>query len=311
MTSGYSDPGVTVIVAARDAEATIGRAIRSALAQPEAGEVIVIDDGSTDATWRAAAAADDQTGRLRIKRFDRNMGPAAARNAALEIATFPLVTVLDADDFFLPGRLGKLLPQLGDNDFAADDLIQTEEGDNPPSRGLLAGSLRLPRTIDFTEFVLGNIARVGRTRRELGFLKPVMRREFLDRHGLRYDPALRLGEDFALYATALARGARFRLVDACGYVSVIRPSSLSAEHSTADLQALLRATDALEPPGRREVMALVHYRRALVDKVHHREVLDEKRAHGWPAGIAKLLSRPRSVPHVMLHTLMKPRHAVT
>ncbi|MGE5566526.1 MAG: glycosyltransferase family 2 protein [Parcubacteria group bacterium] len=311
MTISYPDK-VAVIIAAKDAEATIGRAVRSALAQPEAAEVIVIDDASTDSTSSAATAADDGTGRLSVRRLDRNVGPAGARNIAWEMTSSPLLTVLDADDSFLPGRLGRLSAKLEDNDFVADDLIQTEDPETGPSRELLAGSLPLPRTLDFAEFVLGNIGRAGRIRRELGFLKPLVRSEFLDRHGLRYEPTLRLGEDFILYASALARGAKFRLVESCGYISLVRPSSLSASHDTADLQRLLRAADRLraEPLGPREALALARYRRALADKVHHREVLDEKRARGWPAGLAKLFSRPGSVPHVVLHTLVRPRHAV-
>ena len=38
-------PSVAVIIPALDAAATIGRSVRSALAQPEAREVVVIDDG--------------------------------------------------------------------------------------------------------------------------------------------------------------------------------------------------------------------------------------------------------------------------
>jgi glycosyltransferase involved in cell wall biosynthesis len=52
------DPnGVAVLIAAHNAAATIGAAVRSALAQPEACEVIVVDDASTDGTGTAALAA--------------------------------------------------------------------------------------------------------------------------------------------------------------------------------------------------------------------------------------------------------------
>ena len=47
-------PSICVVIAAKDASATIGRAVTSALAEPEVAEVIVIDDGSADATGPAA-----------------------------------------------------------------------------------------------------------------------------------------------------------------------------------------------------------------------------------------------------------------
>ena len=41
-----------------------------------------------------------------------------------------------------------------------------------------------PRFLDLPDFIEGNISRRGAARGEIGFLKPVMRRAFLDAHGL-------------------------------------------------------------------------------------------------------------------------------
>lgn len=97
---------VCIIIAAKNAADTITIAIASALAEPEAAEVVVIDDGSTDDTATVARAADDGTGRLNVVRFEENRGPAAARNHAISISQSPLLGVLDADDFFFPVGCG-------------------------------------------------------------------------------------------------------------------------------------------------------------------------------------------------------------
>jgi succinoglycan biosynthesis protein ExoU len=124
-------------------------------------------------------------------------------------------------------------------DLIADDPLQIAEdriGQEPP-RPMLC-NVQKPRGISLDEFVRGNIARRGAPRREFGFVKPLIRRSFLERRGLRYDETLRLGEDYALYARTLAAGARFLLAPAAGYVSLIRADSLSVRHTRQDLERL-------------------------------------------------------------------------
>jgi succinoglycan biosynthesis protein ExoU len=55
--AGAQAAQAAIVIAAYNAEATIARAIRSALAQPEVGEVCVVDDASTDATSEVAMRA--------------------------------------------------------------------------------------------------------------------------------------------------------------------------------------------------------------------------------------------------------------
>jgi len=72
---------VTVVIAAWRADGTIGRAVASALAQPEAAEVVVVDDASGDdgATLAAARAADDGTGRLIVLALEKVFDISASR----------------------------------------------------------------------------------------------------------------------------------------------------------------------------------------------------------------------------------------
>lgn len=297
---------VCVIIAAWNAERTVSRAIASALAQPEVGEVIVVDDGSSDATTAIAQAADDGSGRLTVLRQDHNRGPSAARNRALAASRADHIAVLDADDYLLPGRFAALLAipgwdAIADNiafvPEASDDLAApppVDSGDYP-ARSLALGAL-----------LAGSISRRTAPRGELGFLKPVIRRDFLDTHGLRYDEALRLGEDFALYTRMLAAGARFLTIARCGYVAVERGASLSGSHATGDLAALLGAVDSwaagarLDPSDR---AALARYRAQLSANYRHRRLLDDKRQMGLPRALFRLLDEPLTVPRVALRVL--------
>jgi teichuronic acid biosynthesis glycosyltransferase TuaG len=98
-------PAVSVIIPAYNAEAFLGRAIRSVDAQTFRDfEIVVIDDGSTDGT---AEVAQGFAG-LRYVRGSHG-GEAAARNRGLAEATGELVAFVDADDEWLPEKLTRQL----------------------------------------------------------------------------------------------------------------------------------------------------------------------------------------------------------
>lgn len=233
-------PMIDVIIACWNRAETIERAISSALSQEHLGRVIVVDDGSSDDSPERVNRLAAQDSRVVLIRKSENEGPSSARNAALAASTAPWFTILDGDDYFLPGRLEGLLAFAEGYDFVADNLLQIAEhdgGDHPPS--LMIPEAEFPvQTLDFQTFVLGNVTRPGVHRKELGFFKPLIRRDFMEKNRLEYDRQMRLGEDFYLYAAALLKGARFRLVPSQGYVSVIRAGSLSGSHSQRDLERL-------------------------------------------------------------------------
>jgi succinoglycan biosynthesis protein ExoU len=289
---------VCVIIAAKNAQDTIGRAVRSALAEAEVSEVVVVDDGSDDRTMATAAAADDGTKRLDVIRFKVNRGPSAARNHAIAISRAPLIAILDADDFFFPGRFRRMFA-FKDWDFIADNIAFMEKPDpsHPP-----ADFAPRPRQLDLKDFVLGNISRHGAPRGELGFLKPVMRRAFLDAHNLHYREEMRLGEDYELYVRALIAGARYTVIESCGYGAVVRPNSLSGQHRTQDLEMLLEAERSILSAGQVPPMAvgaMRHHCRQIGRRHALRHFLDRKRAGGAAAAFAYALENPIAMPAVI------------
>lgn len=105
---------VSVVIAALNEEEFIREALESVLAQDyEPVEVIVVDDGSDDATARVAEGFG-----VRVLRMAHG-GPAAARNAGLEVVRGSFWMAFDADDVMPPGRIShqvaylKAHPEMG------------------------------------------------------------------------------------------------------------------------------------------------------------------------------------------------------
>jgi glycosyltransferase involved in cell wall biosynthesis len=102
---------VSVIIPVRNGAATIQRSVESALAQkPGQPDVIVVNDGSTDATLRILSWYGD---RIKVL-HQRNRGPSAARNAGAAAANpdSDYLAFLDADDVWLPTMLATMVGQL-------------------------------------------------------------------------------------------------------------------------------------------------------------------------------------------------------
>lgn len=104
---------LSVVMTCYDCAPYVHAAIRSVLGQTHRElELIAIDDGSNDDTWRHLQSAAEADSRLRPLRLRRNIGTYAAKNVGLSIATGDYLAFQDADDWSYPERFARSLELL-------------------------------------------------------------------------------------------------------------------------------------------------------------------------------------------------------
>jgi succinoglycan biosynthesis protein ExoO len=245
MNDSIPAPLVSVIMANLNGAAHIAAAVRSVLRQTERSlELIVSDDGSSDASLDIARAAAEGDGRLLILKSEQaRSGPAAARNRALHVARGRWIAIVDNDDYIHPERLEGLIAAAESDgaDIAADDLLVFYQDGAHAPHGHLRGRLsRAPHWIGAGEYERSNRLLSGR--RALGYLKPVIRRSLAP----RYDESLRIAEDSDLVLRLLAKGARMRVYPELGYFYRKHAQSISHRLDAAAIDAMDRAHARLE-----------------------------------------------------------------
>jgi glycosyltransferase involved in cell wall biosynthesis len=97
---------VSVIIPVYNAADFVVQAVESALLQPETGEVILVEDGSTDKSWDVCQQLAEKHNKVRLFSHParENRGAGATRNLGMRNSSCEFIAFLDADDYYLPGR---------------------------------------------------------------------------------------------------------------------------------------------------------------------------------------------------------------
>lgn len=179
---------VTIIIPSYNQEPYLREAIESALAQTEACEVIVIDDGSTDNSLAIARSYEPK-----VKVISQvNKGLASARNTGIMNASGEWIMPLDADDVLDPKCVGELL-------FKAQETGADVVAPSLREFGLSSAVVILKENITLADMRLGN---------HLGYFS-LIRRSVLQEVG-GYSPRMEKGwEDYHLWINLLTRGNKF------------------------------------------------------------------------------------------------------
>jgi poly(ribitol-phosphate) beta-N-acetylglucosaminyltransferase len=185
-------PAVSVIIATYNAGTLLAQALDALAAQSlpaDLIEIIVVDDGSTDGTWRYLSELERTRPNLKIFRQPHTGGPSAGRNRALSEATGSYVFFHDADDYLGPDALRRLvaMAQHQDSDIVVARVSWIGKPDAAPG---------LRRTVLDADILDDGVWRT---------LTPhkLIRRSLIEQLGLRFCDDMVQGEDQVFMASCL------------------------------------------------------------------------------------------------------------
>lgn len=207
----------TAVLAAYNEEEFVGSAIRSVLRQTRQDfELVVVDDGSTDATNEVVREFESDP-RVRVI-SQPNRGRTAALNTAIATTTAPYVSLIDADDLWMPTYLeglGLALDRNPDAGFAYTDAWCLDHSRGrfwrASSNAHMGEPASPPKDPDeFLRLLL---------RANFVFGLATIRRTALEEVG-GFNETLRAAQEYELWLRLLARG--FQVARAPGRLVVVR-----------------------------------------------------------------------------------------
>lgn len=294
---------MTVAIPVYNSATTLARCINSATSQTMKNiEIIVADDGSTDesATVAEAMALDDR--RIKVLRLQRNRGEPHVMDAIAAVANGDWIAVLDAKDAYLPDRLERLVHEAESREvqMVIDNLLYVDFGIGRVVRTAFDPT-NPPRTLAMSDFV-----RAASTYPDfdIGLLKPIVRRSFIENNGIAYYEHTRFTQSFYYLLSFFAAGGRALLLGEPLYKWTLpssadnrRGSEVKSDQNWNDYLPLLRANEhfvgEMRNRGMTEVVTMLETRsrryRAMIFYLDARRSASEGR---WLRCIGEVLLHP-------------------
>lgn len=108
-TNPDNQPLLSIVVPAYNEEATLLEIVARLLAVPEAGEIVIVDDCSTDGTRAIADRLAAENPRIKVVHHPVNAGKTEALKTGFALTTGQIVIVQDADLEYDPAEIGEVI----------------------------------------------------------------------------------------------------------------------------------------------------------------------------------------------------------
>lgn len=243
-------PQVSVIVPVYNAVDYVREAIRSVRDQtidPEAVEILAVDDGSTDGSGAVLAELADEDPRMTVITQENSGTPGGGRNPAIGRARGEFLFFLDSDDRLTPDALRRMVEtaQREGSDVVLGKMSSTDRRSAPASM--------FSRTVMDADLVEDNVFNT------LGPTK-LIRRELVERLGLRFPEDQRIGEDHPFMAAVYLNARKISILADMDYYLIrhredgSNVTQLTTRTAASQLVMAVRLAQAIErytEPGER------------------------------------------------------------
>lgn len=198
------NPKISIIVPVYNARATISETLHSLIKQTyQDFEIIIIDDGSADDSAKILKRWVKKDAKKFKYFWQRNQGPAAARNKGLKEAKGEFIAWIDADDLWLPKRLESMLKEFNKEPEVA--FVSTDARylypDNKISKQTYYQINGLPLEYSFKELLKTNFI----------FGSPLIKKKVIEKVGF-LDENLVRSEDYDYWLRILAKNYKLAIV---------------------------------------------------------------------------------------------------
>lgn len=209
---------VSIVIPARNAAETIAETLESVRSQTSPDwEVIVVDDGSSDATAAVASSFAPQDSRIRVVSRPPQ-GVCAARNTGIDLARFDWLLFLDADDWLTPTFLERMTRELAQN--PSLDAVHCRWSRVAPDGTLCGGDQFSDEVGDLFDLFACTCA--------FAVHACIVRKSLVEAVG-GFDTSLRICEDWDLWQRIARTGARFGAIQEVLALYRMRPASASVD----------------------------------------------------------------------------------
>ncbi|MGD1857147.1 MAG: glycosyltransferase [Leptolyngbyaceae cyanobacterium] len=224
-------PKITVVIPVYNGEKTIHSTLESVLKQSfEDFEIVVINDGSTDATAETIRSFEDS--RLRLVNYP-NRGLAASRNRGIQQSQCELISFIDADDLWTPDKLADQLAALQADPVAAVAYSWTDCIDQR-DRYCRRGSHIAAQGDVYDRLLLGNFLDSGSN--------ALFRKSVFQTVG-QFDESLEAAEDWDMFLRAALKYT-FVVVPKAQVLYRLSPQSMSANLVRQERESIKVLTQA-------------------------------------------------------------------